>query len=971
LRLRTFGGLWIENGDRAGDGAPRPRALALLAILAAAGAKGVSRDRLLGILWPESEPERARHILSQNLYNLRRDLGVEVVLSTPDLRLDSRQISNDVGEFRAAVRGKNWNDVASLYAGPFLDGFYLADAPEFERWVESERASFVADAGRAIAALAAESAAQGRRAEAAEYWGRLARLDPVNSRVAVQYMEALAALGDRTSALAHGKAHTDFLRREFDAEPDAQVSDLMTRLRPAAPSAIDAARPRQEPPPTPDEAAQVPVGVPPDGGHSIVASAPPAERAAVPRTVRRKRARALRLVGSAVVVVGVVTTAWRAGVGSRAGNRPVLAVGRIRDLVTADSMALGGVLSEMLATSLTRLSDLQVVANSRMLELTPRNADTSRGVVTDAARRAGATEMLEGEVRPLPNRQLALEVRRVSIAQGLVRRGYRVTGVDRIALFDSVTALIAADLHVPPPAGSLGEISTRSPVAYRLYEEGLRELYQFDYYTASSLFQSAIAEDSTFAMATYYAALAAAYINDSTQTTLAQRALALASKASEHDRLLIVTNIGARLFDPRAHTTAETLAARYQHDPDALVVSAGATQDLTRAIELFNRSIALDSAAGVRPGAICRLCAALDGLQERYFWADSMEAVLRTLDRWSALRPADNTPWVDRAVFFIVFGRRAEAEAALHHAQTMGGAIRDITRTRNLMWSLALHDFAGANAQCDTALATRDITPTQLEEYGWDCTINLRMQGRYREARALVYEGRFPGSNIVRRTPADPYLVALLDLETDRPLAAADTFRAIGRRFDASVTMPDGLRARNVTWMLTLAATAAVAGGDLEHARRLVDTIEAVGRRSGFARDPVLHHFVRGLLLSRAGRHDAAVPEFRAAMVSPTNGYTRINYELGKSLLSLGRPQEAIPVLRGPLRGGFEGSGLYLSQTETHELLARAFDAAGQRDSAAAHYTLVERAWRGADPFLRPRYEAVKAWLALHRNASE
>jgi hypothetical protein len=106
-------------------------------------------------------------------------------------------------------------------------------------------------------------------------------------------------------------------------------------------------------------------------------------------------------------------------------------------------------------------------------------------------------------------------------------------------------------------------------------------------------------------------------------------------------------------------------------------------------------------------------------------------------------------------------------------------------------------------------------------------------------------------------------------------------------------------------------------------------------------------------------------------MVSPTNGYTRINYELGKSLLSLGRPQEAIPVLRGPLRGGFEGSGLYLSQTETHELLARAFDAAGQRDSAAAHYTLVERAWRGADPFLRPRYEAVKAWLALHRNASE
>jgi predicted Zn-dependent protease len=201
-------------------------------------------------------------------------------------------------------------------------------------------------------------------------------------------------------------------------------------------------------------------------------------------------------------------------------------------------------------------------------------------------------------------------------------------------------------------------------------------------------------------------------------------------------------------------------------------------------------------------------------------------------------------------------------------------------------------------------------------------------------------------------------------METERPLAAADTFLAMGRRFNANQGMPDGLRARNVTWMLTLAATAAVAGGDMVHARHLIDTIEATGRRSGFDRDPVLHHFVRGLLLSRAGQPRAAVGEFAAAMTSPTNGYTRINYELGRSLIALGRPQEAIPILRAPLHGGMEGSGLYLTRTETHELLARAFDAAGQHDSAAAHYAIVERAWRGADPFLRPRYDAAKAWLA-------
>ncbi len=77
----------------------------------------------------------------------------------------------------------------------------------------------------------------------------------------------------------------------------------------------------------------------------------------------------------------------------------------------------------------------------------------------------------------------------------------------------------------------------------------------------------------------------------------------------------------------------------------------------------------------------------------------------------------------------------------------------------------------------------------------------------------------------------------------------------------------------------------------------------------------------------------------------------------------MSRPAEAIPVLRAPLHGGIEGSDLYLTRTESHELLAHAFELTGQRDSAAAHYVVVERAWRQADPFLRARYEAARQWL--------
>jgi hypothetical protein len=163
---------------------------------------------------------------------------------------------------------------------------------------------------------------------------------------------------------------------------------------------------------------------------------------------------------------------------------------------------------------------------------------------------------------------------------------------------------------------------------------------------------------------------------------------------------------------------------------------------------------------------------------------------------------------------------------------------------------------------------------------------------------------------------------------------------------------------------MTLAASAAIDGGDTLTAKSLVDSIEAVGKRSAYDRDPLLHHFIRGRLLAERKDCKGAVREYRAAISSPTNGYTRINYELAKCLMQLGRPIEAAAIMGSALRGGLEGSGLYLTRTVAHETMARAFEQAGRRDSAQAHFRVVERAWRGADPVLRTRYEYARARAA-------
>jgi predicted Zn-dependent protease len=159
---------------------------------------------------------------------------------------------------------------------------------------------------------------------------------------------------------------------------------------------------------------------------------------------------------------------------------------------------------------------------------------------------------------------------------------------------------------------------------------------------------------------------------------------------------------------------------------------------------------------------------------------------------------------------------------------------------------------------------------------------------------------------------------------------------------------------------------ALAAAGDTLLVRQLADSVERWGQGSAYGRDRKAHHYLRGLVLAAAGHDEDAAREYRAAIHSPSLGFTRVNYELGRCLLRLGRPQEAVAVVQPALRGGQDASNLYITRTELHELLAQAFDGAGVQDSAAVHYRIVVNSWRRADSNFVGRREAAQRWLARH-----
>lgn len=956
FRLVTFGGLGIEADD--GSTAPRlsPPRLALLAVLAAAGGRGMSRDKLTALFWPESDDERARHSLRQNLYAIRTGLGRDAVRSLGSaLAIDEAVITADVSDFRAAMAIGDRARAVMLSEGTFLDGFYLQGESGFERWVEEERARLNAATISALVALATASTRATDRDAAAEWWRRLTERDPVNGRFALEYLKALTARGDRATALAFARRHEAIVRRELQTSPDREVLRLEAELRAV---------------PTLDVAVPEPTALVSAPERSSIATVtidpfPPAS-VSLPKTRRRRRATML----AALAVVAIVAIAISVWYRVSSPSVSTLAVGLIRDDAALGPPGMSRVLTDMIATNLARVEGLVVLSNSRLIELMPASQDSALDYV-EAARRAGATELLEGQLLSREHDTLELAMRRVELRTGIVKDAYRVRAVDRYALVDGLTQSIARGFRLQSPFGSIADATTSSPVAYRLYDEGLRAYFQGDLKAAQRLMNAALADDSTFAMAAYWVVKIGKDVWDPVRgqdvSALRPIALRLAAHAPDRERLMITADLLTDDQEPRAIAVAESLTTRYQQDPRAFAVLGHVywmSGDWAKAAAAMERAIALDAKGERDDSPRCMLCDDLNFLAQIYFWSDSLPAVERVARRFRALRPKASSPFFLLGTVGTRLGDSAAAHTNFERLASLGG-----TGPRYLAnLNLGLEAYDAAEQQLVAQLSSS--LPNEYDSGAWWYLIALRNQGRIRDAEEFFRTGTLPG---LPAAPAardrNPVNDGILALARGAPREAAQIY---ARTLHLSLPpgWSEGTKARHRAWNGTLYGMALAAAGDTIALRALADSVELWGRASLYGRDRKTHHYLRGMVHQAAGRHADAVREFQSAIHSPTMGFTRVNYELAKCLIRLNRPKEAIAALQPALRGDLDAGALYITRTELHEALAQAFDRAQMSDSAAVHYRAVTKAWARADREFWPRRDTARNWLARHQPAT-
>src|SRR5204862_5467617 len=215
IELRLLGTLHLldATGREVTSLLTRPRRLALLAYLAAATPRGLHRrDTLLALFWPELDQEHARAALRQALHILRGALGAEVVVTRGDeeIGLDPSRVWCDVAAVDQAIAADQLDKALELHRGPLLDGFFITDAGEFERWQERERRRLQQAAARAAQTLSIRSEADNDLPTAIAWARRAAGLEQHGEESLRRLVTLLDLVGDRAGAVA---AYDDFARR--------------------------------------------------------------------------------------------------------------------------------------------------------------------------------------------------------------------------------------------------------------------------------------------------------------------------------------------------------------------------------------------------------------------------------------------------------------------------------------------------------------------------------------------------------------------------------------------------------------------------------------------------------------------------------------------------------------------------------------------------------------------------------------
>ncbi len=233
LSLDLLGGFRLRRGDDT-IRLPTRKAAILVAALAVARNRSLSREYLSDLLWQEAGPDQARASLRQALSRIRQALGVnreslEADIDTVSLSAEGWDVDIDALEAASRAAGST-GAVSFAWAEEFLSGIQVREAG-IDIWLETERQRYRQLAYTVLARHMDEAVAQQDFANVIRFGLRLLTLDPLSEAAHRNLMQAYNASGERTKALNQFRTLRNLLQGELGVEPTAETVELYNRIR--------------------------------------------------------------------------------------------------------------------------------------------------------------------------------------------------------------------------------------------------------------------------------------------------------------------------------------------------------------------------------------------------------------------------------------------------------------------------------------------------------------------------------------------------------------------------------------------------------------------------------------------------------------------------------------------------------------------------------------------------------------------
>ncbi|UCG84898.1 MAG: hypothetical protein JSW71_13210 [Gemmatimonadota bacterium] len=562
FEFRVLGSLDLLGSDGKSAAAPltRPKWTALLTFLATASPIGFHRrDTVAALLWPELDQARARHALRQVLYGIRQELGEDVVEVRGDeeIALNPAVVSCDAVAFADAVESGDLVKALELYRGDFLTGFHLSESPQFERWMEDERARLKELAAGAAWALAHRHLDERQLVDAERTAQKALALVPTDESEARRFIEAIADAGDRAAAVGFYERFARRLADDYELEPATETKAV-----------VDAVRNRKEAYPLPSEV--------PDARRDAIRQRPGSPDSAT------RRLRPYWVVPVVVVLAAAVTWVVAPNRGPSLDARRVV-VAPFSNL-TGDSTfdAHGIAAADLIALGLQETGLVSVVPT--LAVQVDMNSAESANPISALAEATGAGIVVAGDYQLSGDSLLysaeVTDAGRLEILFSIGQVSAPVEEPERA--FESMRARVSGalaarfDPHLADVLSSSSAVPTFE--AYRNYMEGGERRLRGEFREALDYYFAAYSLDSAFVQSLLWAALTYLNLGERSAADSLVRVIAGSrDRLSGHDRLwldwLRATLRGNR---QAALQTVRDLAAQtpksmwvYQHGMDA------------------------------------------------------------------------------------------------------------------------------------------------------------------------------------------------------------------------------------------------------------------------------------------------------------------------------------------------------------------------------------------------------------------